>query len=732
MKPQNDNNILDGYRRDIAEALERGRIGRALTALDNMGAAISATPDMRDEALRLRQDYHLLKRYALDGIADPQRAQVRAAICSGIKSLADRLVRQNEARTSPRLYFSTLRYEAAQTDSSIPGLAKKYMDLSARIGLAMLGGMRSARLMEERTALASRLFRLVWVTYPFNSEQSVAVAGIISDQGVDKDMKQMLVSALMLGALEYYDERRLLLLGEIYLGNSEAEWGITALCALLLVMWMHRRRISTPRMRAMLATMSEQPKWREEVKMIFLQFLRARDTERITRKVNDELIPGMMKIKPDIERKIQELSADALSDPESMEENPEWEDMLAKSGLADKMRELSEIQAEGGDVMMSTFSRLKGFPFFNDIVNWFRPFSEDTPEVVASGVSEVLISAIAGSGALCDSDKYSMVFSMTQVPEAQRRMMLEQFKAYGINEAEIRSAALDSRSLTHEAIAADYVRNLYRFFKLFRRKGEFRDPFASPVNLPAIDMLSDAVGDTDTLQLVAEFYFKRGYHADALGLYNLLMDRGVNDWRLYQKAGYCLQMLGQVPEALEMYERSELINSGSLWTLRRMAQCLRQLGCPKEALGYYRRIEAQRPEDLNVSLAIGHCLLEMNRPAEALKAYFKVEFMEPDSKRSWRPIAWCSLLTGDMERARDYYHRLLGADPSSEDYLNAGHLAMLESRFRDAVELYRRSRSASGITPDAFERTIISDLVRFGDRQPDNLMIDLVIEELDE
>ncbi len=131
-------------------------------------------------------------------------------------------------------------------------------------------------------------------------------------------------------------------------------------------------------------------------------------------------------------------------------------------------------------------------------------------------------------------------------------------------------------------------------------------------------------------------------------------------------------------------------------------------------------------------MAIGHSLLEMGRPAEALKAYFKVEFMEPDSKRSWRPIAWCSLLTGDMERARDYYRRLLAADPSSEDYLNAGHLAMLESRYRDAVELYRRSRSMADMSPAAFERTVLSDLAMFGDRQPDRLMIDLVIEELDE
>lgn len=732
MKPQNDNSSLGTYRREIASALEKGRIGRALTALDNMAAAISAAPDMRDEAMRLRQDYTLLKRYALDGVADPQRQQVRSAICTGIISLADRLVRQSDSASSPRLYFSTLRYEGLQRDSSIPALADTYISLSSKIGLAMLGGVKAGKLHEERHSLAARLFRLVWVSHPLNSEQAASISRLIADEGVDSDVKSLLVSALMLGALEYYDERRLMILGETYLNNPDANWGITALCAMLLVMWIHRRRIYTSRFRALVSALSEKPQWKSDVKMVFLQFLRARDTERITRKVNDELIPGMMKMKPDIERKMQELSAEPMADPESMEMNPEWEDMLEKSGLADKMRELSEIQAEGGDVMMSTFSRLKGFPFFNDIVNWFRPFSEDLPEVVSSGVAELMLSAIGGSGALCDSDKYSMVFSMTQVPEPQRRMMLDQFKAYGVSEAEIRSASLDSLRLSREAVAINYVRNLYRFFKLFRRKGEFRDPFSSPVNLPSIDLLAGAVGDIDTLQLVAEFYFTRGYYADALGLYNLLMDQGVNDWRIYQKAGYSLQMLGRIGEALEMYERSELINSGSLWTLRRMAQCLRQLNRPKEALECYRRIEQKRPDDLGVSMAIGHSLLEMGRPAEALKAYFKVEFMQPDSRKAWRPIAWCSLLTGDLERARDYYNRLLAADPTSEDYLNAGHMAMLENRFHDAVKLYRKSRTISGTAPGDFERSVISDLAMFGERQPERLMIDLVIEELDE
>ena len=51
--------------------------------------------------------------------------------------------------------------------------------------------------------------------------------------------------------------------------------------------------------------------------------------------------------------------------------------MMERSGLAEKLKEMSEIQEEGGDVMMGTFEHLKTFPFFSEPANWFLPFDTD-------------------------------------------------------------------------------------------------------------------------------------------------------------------------------------------------------------------------------------------------------------------------------------------------------------------------------------------------------------------
>jgi len=68
-----------------------------------------------------------------------------------------------------------------------------------------------------------------------------------------------------------------------------------------------------------------------------------------------------MKISPLIKDKMD--AENLLKSDEWEEENPEWQEILDKSGISDKLQELSELQLEGADVYMSTFSMLKNFPF---------------------------------------------------------------------------------------------------------------------------------------------------------------------------------------------------------------------------------------------------------------------------------------------------------------------------------------------------------------------------------
>ena len=98
------------------------------------------------------------------------------------------------------------------------------------------------------------------------------------------------------------------------------------------------------------------------------------------------------------------------------------------------------------------------------------------------------------------------------------------------------------------------------------------------------------------------------------------------------------------------------------------------------------------PDNVSLTLTIGHVLLEQNRTNEALQQYFKADLMDGAKHRAWRPIAWCSFLLSDYERAIDYYDRIARDDtPSPQDLLNRGHVLLCQGNAQEAIATYREA-----------------------------------------
>lgn len=719
----------------INMALAKSRLNAAFDELQAMAAAISAPWSVRDEISHLRSGYDYLVHYALDGATDPTRPALLADIVSGIKRHLDGLIRLNDKKDSSRLYFSTLRYEEMQSDSTLSQLLARYVKNADIVNLALLSGGGDVKsddgepMEVSQEKLARRMFDVVWVTHPLSSDDEEALGRIFKSDILPAYVKQLMLSAVMLGALEYYDERRLVVLADAYM-SADADISIMALCALMLAMWVNRASRSGKRLSDRLAAMAERQGWADDVKMAFLQFIRTRDTERINRTMKNEIFPEMMKLRPDVYKKIRDVeSMESLTETDY---NPEWEELLANSGLADKIKEISELQADGGDVMMSTFAHLKTFPFFTYVANWFLPFYVEHSEVataINSEMSGMLNEIVNASPFLCNSDKYSMALSMSSVPEAHRRMLSEQLRAQNINIAELRNSDIYSGAKHRENVANKYIQDVYRFFKLFRRKGEFHDPFTSPINVIELPQFAPFLNDDATLNLVSEFYFKRGYYRDALAIYRILLDRMPSSVQILQKTAYCLQKEGELSEALALYERAEMLAPDSLWTLRRIALCHKLMNDPAKALQYFERIAAKCPDDLGVVLNIGHSLMELGRYDEALKQYFKVEFLDEKSSRAWRPIAWCAFLADDYDRSRQYFERILSSGPDATDYLNFANLEMATGHYQDAVRLYARSLVSDSGGRRAFENAIDADKHYLFDKGVDPILLDIVIDE---
>lgn len=99
-------NMMDVKSR-IDRCLQARRISEALNLLVTLAAMTASDWRVTDEIERLRSAYEYMSRYALDGIEDPERENVYLGIVKGIRTLADRIVRQAKAKDASTI-ISTL------------------------------------------------------------------------------------------------------------------------------------------------------------------------------------------------------------------------------------------------------------------------------------------------------------------------------------------------------------------------------------------------------------------------------------------------------------------------------------------------------------------------------------------------------------------------------------------------------------------------------------------------
>jgi len=571
----------------------------------------------------------------------------------------------------------------------------------------VVSGAHSEKLRErlaERERLERRIFNRVWTVHPLSGAQTEALANALADASLPPEFRILLAWAITLGGLHYYDEHRLQLLLDCYADTLRPDsngalpegaverLSAAAIVGALLLMHRGRRRGFSPKTLTRIdVLLSDGHTLESDIRTCYLEFAKTIDTDRISRKITDEIVPEMLKLKPQIDKQMKQGNLESL-DPEEIEENPEWREMLENSGLADKLKEMSEIQEEGGDVMMGTFAHLKTFPFFNDPYGWFLPFHTDFSEFAGDGAAlyQSMADIIAKAPFLCDSDKFSFMLSLKQVPQAQRDMMMQQFRAQGDQLAEIQAASLSVREPRSNAINKT-VQNAFRFFRLFRRKGEFFNPFSAGVNLVEIDALKPVVIRMDIMPLVGEFYFSHGYYPQAIDAFKAMAADSsfAPDDQFYQKLGYAYQKSGDTAEAIRCYLRAEMLNSGSDWTLTRLAHLLLADGQPAEALKRYLELERRKPGKAATAIAIGRCHLALGDNDRALQAFFKAEYLGGKPEKTLRPLAWTLLISHDFERAHKYFEKvMLNLAPIADDYLNMGHLALAEGRLREALNFY--------------------------------------------
>ena len=705
---------IENSHRQATQFLDDAEVSEAFETVGKLTAELGRA-DLNDELERLRMSYTFMLKYLEQGVMDPQRDEILSNILQSLYPLNDQCYIGLMEQASSEVFYARRR---ELTGVSLIPIIEEYQKELRELSLvqslpneqsdnhAILSHLRHA---EE---LETRLFNRVWSSLPLSAEDANSLKLCINGDILPVHTRCLLVAALFLGLMKFYDESKLLIMLEAYSLSDEPLVQLRALTCAMLAMLAHKKRtITSKAIQSRLSTIQDSTDFKHDVWSIQVQLARSRNTENVKERVRNDLIPNIMKMRPDIIDKLKDKDSQII-DLSDIEANPEWQEWLDQSGITRRIEEFNAMQMEGSDVFIATFAHLKTFPFFKTLSNWFLPFYAAHSSVVENlGAGKMALAEVVQHAPyLCNSDKYSFCLSLGALPESQRSMMSAQLEEQNAALNEAKQAELPDERKQRVSIVNAFVQDLYRFFKLFSRRREF----IAVMDNPALDMtdclpLIQFTRDAHVLELLGTLYFKNAFYGDAIKCFTRLeeIDDATDD-HIYQKIGFAYQNAGKMKEALNYYKRYELLHEEDAWNMRHIAACHRALGDFDKALDYYRRVEALTPNNVSLTLTIGHVLLEQNRTKEALQQYFKADLMDNAKHRAWRPIAWCSFLLNDYDRALDYYDRIAQYDtPSSQDLLNKGHVLLCQGKTQDAIETYRESLSKMGgitkIFRDAFK-----------------------------
>ncbi len=687
----------------INQLIKEKRLKEAIVQLESFLYS-SPNYELKMQLEQISSSYQYMLNYLKDGINDPDRTKLFHSLLARTAAITDQIKLVLLDETSTKLYHSMRRKAALnsspyQLGNIIEQLEAFQDDLS--IG-SLFSKEKKEEILKSYEEMLRQLFMNVWANSSWSTEEQTQAQLLLTSESIPDNGKTLFCSAVTLSLLACFDANKMKWLFEAYSSDNTLT-AQRALVGLVLVTQTYPERIQLyPEIKALVELTAEKKPLTTDLTRIYKQILMAQETEKIDKKMREEIIPEMIKNAPKMS--INRFEQDD-NDEESNDGNPDWESLIDKSGIGDKLREMNDLQMEGADVQMSTFSTLKGFSFFREIHHWFYLFDRLQPDVHQILSKEdgenKMFNMILETGIFCNSDKYSLLFIMQQLPASQRNAVFSQLTEQQMESFMDSPEAKSFKKLSEQphVVSNQYLQDLYRFFKLSYYRTDFTDLFKEDFQLHKLPLIGEYVNNEQTLMDILNFFIKKEHWVKAIGICDdiiALNGDEVFEGDFYQKMGYALQKGGDIDSALKAYHKADTIRPDNHWTNRHIANCYRIKRDFANAIIWYNKVLETSPENSRIIYFLGSCYAETHQYEEALKQFFKLDYLENGSEKASRGIAWCSFALGKNEQAQKYCQKLLEGRPKAADFLNAGHIACCARAFAEAAAYYNKAAEMLG------------------------------------
>lgn len=723
--------------------IAKHNVGKALRAMKETIAEDKLPGYIVARYEDVKNDYRLMQDAMMRGLRDDKIDEVYADIMRKVYGAGlDVLIEEKVKRYSS---FAYARVSAQQTEAH-PDAVRTVLEAYVQ-DMAMMAfepeNTRKAK-MEKLTAdhhaYMKQLFNALLVAPMWNDRRAADFADLLLSPTIDRDDALLLVSAVMLATMNVNDPYKWDMLAEVYVRATDKVLKMRALVGWVLSLPYDPRGprlfpFVQERIKAMLADKTTLKQMLDmQMQMLFCCNADA-DNEEIQRNIMPTLIKNtnLQMTRLGIVEKEDDPMKDIM-DPNAAERDMEE--------MERKYRKMMDMQKQGSDIYFGGFSKMKTFPFFNDLCNWFAPFNAAHPALGAARerlAGSTFLNNLMENGPFCDSDKYSFALAIAQIMDR----MPDNVKEMLNSDATLGPTVSKDEQEDPAYICRSYLQSLYRFFRLYRSKRDFLNPFI-------LDELED--NDGNALFMSYKLLACPEMEENAVALCGFLLKRKM--MRELMSMAICfkssqnprlVRFLALVPmtdgkwqEAYDLFA-SVPEDQHTEESLRGMAHCCMSLKRFGEAVAIYRRLLAMHPDSFSYQLNLAVCLMSSDafsscgdaasscgdassscddassscgddasscdassslggkveaRPnkvvEEGTKLLYKLDYEHPNNANVRRVLAWCMMLQGNFDKAIDIYMRLLSQpDAVSADRLNAAYAHWLSRNVARAVALLR-------------------------------------------
>lgn len=534
------------------------------------------------------------------------------------------------------------------------------------------------------------LFCYIVVSDLWTTDQAEAMTDIILSPTIDSSDAQMIVSAIMLSTMNSFDINKFHILTEVYKKAPDEVLRQKALVGWALSM---TDEVFFNEQSAYIHPLCDDPDTAKEIIDLQKQIIYCMNADKDNEVIQRDIIPTIMRnsnldvnhfgITEKDDSTLQDI-LDPNAQDRAMEESEE------------KFKQMIEMQKNGADVYFGGFSKMKRFPFFYVLSNWFCPFNINHPVLYKAYDDKnhrKFLSNLLAAPLFCDSDKYSFAIALASVisklPSNMREMM-------GSDEMFGRMPRDNSSS--RNDIRRKVIQDLYRFSRLYRWNEQIYNPFSERNCLFISHQLLNNTPIRNSYMDFGYFLYKRSAKLFDKFIPNLCSLSSCEAYILigihYMKNGRYDLAKNYFKEVLRLEpdnKKAQLCYAKSCYKSENF----------KEAYNYYSKNYNEQKDNKMFSLEYAVTLIGIGRYEEASNILFKLDFDYPDDLTIKRVLAWNMMEQKKLEQAEKEYAFILNSNKNvPADFLNAGYCQWFKGNIEKATSLFCRFCKATDTNHD--------------------------------